>query len=158
MGGYMNSQDAPNAKLATFSVTKGNRRYNMMFARSFEGKASVKTDEVPMLGRMVNGRKATGLEIKCKAKIYKCTEFFDEMIEEYKNTGLLPTFNVQVDNEDPATCMGKTSKMYNDCVIDGDVLLSMFDDGGGFIEQEIEFYAMDYTQPSNMRYKNPEYM
>ena len=52
--------------------------------------------------------------------------------------------------------MGRSTKVYKDCVIDGDVLLSMFDAEGGFIEQEINFYAMDYSSPES--YKEPSYL
>ena len=52
--------------------------------------------------------------------------------------------------------IGKDTKIYNDCVIDGDVLLSMFDAEGEFIEQEIEAFAMDFTTKD--RYTEPDYM
>ena len=41
-------------------------------------------------------------------------------------------------------------------MIDGDVLLSMFDAEGGFVEQEINFYAADYSSPES--YKEPSYL
>jgi hypothetical protein len=41
-------------------------------------------------------------------------------------------------------------------VIDGDILLSMFDADGEFIEQTIEAYAMDFDTAE--KYKTPDYI
>ena len=153
---YMPANDAPSAKLAMAYVTIDGNRYALLMAKNFEGKMNVETKEVPTLGRTVKGVKAVGASIKFSMTVYKVTEIFDELVERYKNTGLLPTFDLQVSNEDPATTIGRSSKIYTDCVIDGDVLLSMFDADGDFVEQTIEGYAQDFTRPE--KYSNPSYM
>lgn len=156
MNAYMPANDAPSAKLATAYVTLKNKRYAMLMAKDFEAKMSVETKEVPALGRTVKGVKPVGATIKFKMTIYHCTEIFDEVVEEYKNTGLMPSFDIQTTSEDPATSMGRSTKVYTDCIIDGDVLLSMFDADGEFVEQTIEGYAQDFTRPE--KYTNPAYM
>lgn len=153
---YMPMNDAPSAKLATAYVTIDGNRYALLMAKNFEGKMNVETKEVPTLGRTVKGVKAVGASIKFSMTVYKVTEIFDELVERYKNTGLLPTFDLQVSNEDPATSIGRSTKIYTDCVIDGDVLLSMFDADGDFVEQTIEGYAQDFSRPE--KYTNPSYM
>ena len=153
---YMPANDAPSAKLATAYVTIDGNRYACLMAKSFEGKMNVETKEVPALGRTVKGVKAVGASIKFSMVVYKVTEIFDELMERYKNTGLLPTFDIQTTNEDPATSIGRSTKIYTDCVIDGDVLLSMFDADGDFVEQTIEGYAQDFSRPE--KYTNPSYM
>ena len=156
MSNYMPFNDAPSAKLATCHVTIGDRRYAMLMAKDFEATMNVETKEVPALGRIVKGVKPVGATIKYKMTVYHCTEIFDEVVETYKNTGLMPTFDIQVTNDDPATSVGRSTKIYNDCIIDGDVLLSMFDADGEFIEQTIEGYAQDFSRPE--KYTNPNYM
>ena len=153
---FFNPQDAPNAKEAEFFCTIGDRRYSMFNAKNFEANASVSLADVPRLGTAIVGKKATGLEVKLSFTVYKCSEMFDNLIETYKNTGVLPTFEAQVTSYDAATSMGRSTKIYHDCVIDGDVLLSAFDADGEFIEQSIEAFAMDYT--SGEKYKDPTYM
>lgn len=153
---YMPFNDAPSAKLATCFVTINDRRYSMLMAKDFEAKVSIETKEVPTLGRTIKGRKPTGGEIKFKMTVYHCTEIFDEVVETYKNTGLMPTFDIQVTSEDPATSVGKSTKIYTDCILDGEVLLSMFDADGDFVEQTVEGYAQDFTRPE--KYTNPSYM
>ncbi len=153
---FFNAQDAPLSKLAECFITKDDKRYTAMFAKNVEVNMNVKTTEVPRLGTTVTGYRATGASIKGKMTIYKCTEIFDDIVEEFKNTGLLPTFELQVTNSDPATSIGRSSKVYNGCIIDGDVLLSLADADGEHIEQEINFYAQDYS--SAEKYTNPAYM
>lgn len=153
---FFNPQDAASAKLAEFFCTIGGRRYSMLNAKNFEAKASVSTADVPRLGATITGKKANGLEVKLSFTVYKCSPMFDNMIETYKDTGVLPTFECQVTSEDKATNTGKDTKIYTDCVIDGDVLLSMFDAEGEFIEQDIEAFAMDFT--SKDKYTEPDYM
>ncbi|SFA87513.1 Phage tail tube protein [Acetitomaculum ruminis DSM 5522] len=153
---YLKEQDVPSAKLATVYCTINGKRYNMMNAKDFEATASVTTKEVPILGKTIKGRKAAGMEIKLTMTVYKVFEVFDNVIENYKKTGVLPTFTIQVTQEDAATSIGRSTKVYKDCVIDGDVLLSAFDADGEFIEQEIEAYAQDYV--SKEKYKAPKYM
>lgn len=153
---YMPMNDAPSAKLATAYVTIDGNRYALLMAKNFEGKMNVETKEVPTLGRTVKGVKAVGASIKFSMTVYKVTEIFDELVERYKNTGLLPTFDIQTTNEDPATSIGRSTKIFTDCVIDGDVLLSMFDADGDFVEQTIEGYAQDFSRPE--KYTNPSYM
>ena len=156
MPNYMPFNDAPSAKLATCFVTIGNRRYTMLMAKDFEANMNVETKEVPTLGRTVKGVKAFGATIKWKMTVYHCTEIFDEVVETYKNTGLMPTFDIQVTNDDPATSVGRSTKIYTNCILDGDVLLSMFNADGEFIEQTIEGYAQDFTRGE--KYTNPSYM
>lgn len=153
---YMPANDAPSAKLATAFVTIKDRRYAVLMAKDFEAKSNIKTAEVPTLGRTVTGVKPVGMTIKFNMTVYKCTEIFDDIVEEYKNTGLMPTMDIQVTSEDPATSVGRSTKIYTDCILDGDVLLSMFDADGEFVEQEIEGYAQDFTRPE--KYTNPTYM
>lgn len=153
---YMPAKDAPSAKLATAYVTIGSNRYKMLMAKNFEASASIETKEVPTLGRTVKGVKPTGMTIKFKMVVYHCTEIFDQVIETFKNTGIMPTFDIQVTSDDPATQIGRSTKVYTDCIIDGDVLLSMFDADGDFIEQTVEGYAQDFTRPE--QYANPAYM
>lgn len=153
---FFNAQDAPRTNQAELFCTIGTRRYSMLNAKSCEANASVSLADVKRLGTIITGKKAIGLEVKLSMTVYKCSEMFDDLITTFKETGALPTFEVQVTSEDKATSMGRSTKTYYDCVIDGDVLLSMVDADGEFIEQTIEAFAMDYSQDE--KYKEPSYM
>lgn len=152
----MNTQDAISANFAECFVTLDGTRYSMLMAKEFEGRASVNTAEVPRLGSTVVGHKAQTVELAFSMTIYKCTEIFDEVIERFIKTGVMPSFTIQTSNDDPATSVGRSTKIYNGCVLDGDVLLSMFNAEGDFVEQSIEGYCDSFSRPE--KHTNPSYM
>lgn len=145
---YVGSQ-----KQATCFGTIDGNRYSLFFARNFEGKANIISKEVPMLGRVMNGRKATGATGKFKLTIYRLTDKFSEMVLSFMETGVLPEFELQVTEEDRSAPSGRSTKIYSGCMIDGDVLLSVFNDAGDFIEQTIEGYYFEVKMPE--KYKDP---
>ncbi len=152
----LNPKDAVSAHKAECYITVGGKRRLVMMARNFEGKAQINTKEVPRLGNVVIGHKADTLTLAFSMTIYKCTEIFDDMIEEFIRTGALPTFTIQTTNDDQASSVGRSTKIYYDCVLDGDVLLSMFDDEGDFIEQKVEGYCDSFSRPE--KFTDPAYM
>lgn len=152
----MNTNDAPVAKWAEVFVTLKGKRYAMLMCKNFEGKANVSTQDVPRMGSVIMGKKATTVELSFTMTIYKSTEIFDDVLDQFIKTGVMPTFDVQTSNEDPATSVGRSTKVYNDCVLDGDVLLSLAGSEDDFIEQEISGFAGGYTRPE--KFSNPAYM
>lgn len=109
---YFNADDAQSAKQAEFFCTIGNRRYSMLNGKNFEAKASVTLADVKSLGRLITQKKATGLEVKLTFTAYKCSEMFDNLVEEFKNTGVLPRFECQVTSEDEASNIGRSTKIF----------------------------------------------
>lgn len=152
----MNTQDAVSANFAECFVTINGIRHSMLMAKEFEGKVTVNTKELYRLGAVVIGHKAQTAVLAFSMTIYKCTEIFDDVIEQFINTGVMPTFTIQTSNEDPATSVGRSTKIYNDCVLDGDVLLSMFNAEGEFVEQSIEGFCDSVSRPE--KHTNPSYM
>lgn len=152
----MNTRDAVSANWAECFVTLDGIRYSMLMAKQFEGKASVNTKEVYKLGNPVIGHKAQTVALAFSMTVYKCTEIFDDVVERFIKTGVMPTFDIQTSNDDPATTIGRSTKIYNGCVLDGDVLLSMFNSEGDFVEQSIEGFCDSFSRPE--KYTNPAYM
>ena len=52
--------------------------------------------------------------------------------------------------------MGRSTKIYTNCILDGDVMLSMFNAEGAFVEQSIEGYCDSFTRPEQPT--NPPYL
>ena len=152
-------RDTQNAKFGEVFVTIGGRRYTLLNAKNAKATANVKSIDVPVLGNAIVGKKPTGLELKIVMTVYKVSDMFDKVIESYKNTGVLPQIDVQLtDGPDAASNIGKSSKIYRDCVIDGEVLLGMLDVEDKIIEQEITFFAMDFDSVAGETYRDPDYL
>lgn len=156
MNRIMNTDDAVLAKEAEVFVTIKNRRYSMLMCKKFEGKVSVSSQDVPRLGSIIVGKRPTSAQISFSMTIYKCTAIFDEVVEEFIKTGVMPRIDIQVTNDDQAASPGRNTVIYNNCTLDGDVLLSLADSGEDFIEQEISGFADSITHPE--KFKNPAYM
>lgn len=153
----MKSEHDLSANYAQITVTMDGRRYNMAMAKNLEVKANIETREVTKLGTNVKGHKAGLVTYSGTMSIYKCSEIFDKVVAEYTRTGVMPLFDVQAYNEDPAAAdLGRSIKDYNDCILDGDVLLSIANSEGGSIEQEINFFADSVTVPEYLI--DPSYM
>ena len=152
----MNTQDAVSANFAECFVTIDGTRYSMLMAKEFEGKATVNTKEVYKLGNPVVGHKAQTMALAFSMTIYKCTEIFDTVVEQFLKTGVLPPRPVPTPNDDPATPVGRSTTLPPACTLDGDVPLSLFNAEGDFVEQTIEGYCDSFTRPE--QYTNPSYM
>lgn len=152
----MNAQDAPSAKLAEAYVTIGTNRYNMFSAKSFEAVDNITTEEVNSVGRLRSGHKAVGIEGSFSMTIYHVTPIFEKLVKEFEETGIMPTFDIQVSSYDPSTSIGTDTKIYSGCQLEGDIKLSDFDAEGDFREQDVEGYydswqyASEYSNPSGM--------
>ncbi len=152
----MATNDAPVAKYAEVFVTIGEKRYSMLMCKNFEAKANISTQDVPRMGSVVMGKKATGVELSFTMTIYKCTEIFDKVVVDFIRKGIMPQLTIQTSNYDPATSIKRSTKIYHDCVLDGDVLLSLAGSEDDFIEQEISGFAGSFERAKI--YKNPSYM
>ena len=103
---YFNADDAQSAREAEFFCTIGGRRYTMLNAKNFEANSNISLADIKSLGSLITQKKPNGLEVKLSFTVYKCSPMFDDIVEEYKNTGRLPRFDCQVTQED-RLCTGK---------------------------------------------------
>lgn len=154
----MKSDHDISANYGVVSMTKAGRRYNMLMVKKIEAKVNVESREVKKIGTNKKGRKNGLIEYSGTMTVYKCTDEFDKMVAEYDRTGIMPRFDLQTYNEDPtvAADLGRSIRQFNDCIIDGDILLALIDSEGGTIEQQINFYAESVETPEYLN--NPDYM
>lgn len=152
----MKSDDAVSANFAEVFVTVKNRRYSMLMCKKFEGKYEVETREINRIGNPVKGHKPGQITLSFSMTIYKCTEIIDDIVDDYIRTGIMPRFEIQVSNDDPATSIGRSTKVYNDCILDGDVLAALASCESEDIEQEISGFAESVNRPE--KFRNPTYM
>lgn len=146
----MEAKDAVSAKLATAYATIGGNRYLLFQAKSFESSFKKNKKEVDILGRTGKGHKASGWDGTFKLTIYHTTEIFNNMFEEYKNTGNDIYFELQVTNNDPTSAAGRNTKIYKGCNLDEGTLQS-FDAAGDMLEQTLSGTYEDYVSPEKFK-------
>ncbi|MBQ1553000.1 MAG: hypothetical protein IIZ66_05575 [Clostridia bacterium] len=155
-----NTNDTPSSRLGTAYVKikegkNAGKRYRLFNAQKVEAVATVETAEVKVLGDVITRHKAVGVTYKITMTVYKVSDMFDDFVQSFARTGVMPTFDLQVTEYDPATTIGTSGYIYRNCVIDGDIRLAGLDVDGTFIGQEITCYASGVTEYS--AHKEPAY-
>ena len=82
----MKASDTLSAKMAKVFVTINGSRFNLMNAINLEAKFEKTKTEVPILGQMGAGNKATGWKGTGSATFHYNSSMFREIVEKFKDT------------------------------------------------------------------------
>lgn len=146
MAATMLSKDSVSAKAAECFVTIEGKRYNFMSAINLEAKMEKMKAEIPILGRMNKGHKATGTNGTGNATFHYNTSIFRELMKHYQDTGEDVYFDIQITNEDPTSAVGRQTIVLKDCNIDS-VILAKFDADGEYLDEEFDFTFESFEMP-----------
>lgn len=147
MAQTMAARNAPSAKLAECFITIDGNRYNFMSAINVEVNFEKNKTEIPILGRMNRGNKATGSKITGSAEFHKNTSVWNEIAYKFQETGEDLYFDMQITNEDPTTEIGRQTIILYDCNFDT-VTLAAFDaDSDDVLTESIDFTAERFEMP-----------
>ena len=142
----MNAMDAISGSLASAHVTIGGNRYCFMQLIKFESKIDINTKEVACLGKTGKGNKPTGWKGTWSATAHYNQSIMRKMWLEYKKTGIMPTFDIQVTNEDPTSSVGRQTVILKNCLTKGGIL-SKFDADTETLEEDLEGTFDDWEMP-----------
>ncbi|WP_455973301.1 phage tail tube protein [Acidaminococcus intestini] len=134
----MLAKDVINAKLATAYITVNGKRYLLFQAKKLEATIEKEKKEVSILGRVQKGNKAYSAKGSGTLEIYKNTNLFDEMIQNFVDNGVDTYFDMQVINEDPTSDAGRRSIVLQNCNIDSGTIAN-FDVDGDWLSDSIKF-------------------
>ena len=148
MAQTMHARNAVSAKMAECYVTIDGNRYNFMSAINLEVTFEKNKTEVPILGRMNRGHKATSSSISGSAEFHLNTSIWRELAYKFQETGEDLYFDIQITNEDiTASDIGRQTIILYDCNFDS-VLLAKFDaDSDDVLTESIDFTAERFELP-----------
>lgn len=152
----MNAKDAVCGSLAECYMTIDGARYNFMSLTEFESKFAVTVTDVKILGKVGMGHKTTGGKGTWSGKAHYNQSVFRKIAETYQKTGVMPTFEIQVTNEDPTSAVGRQTIVHHDCLCDS-FILAKFQAGDGTLEEDLSgtFDSWDmpetFTELAGMR-------
>ena len=149
----MEANDAVSGSMAECYVTIDGNRYNMMQLYSFESSAKVNSQDVKILGRTGIGKKPTGWSGTWSGTAHYNQSVFREMLLEYKRTGFMPTFDIQVANEDPTASVGRQTIILKNCLTKGGIL-AKFDADAETLDEELEGTFDDWEMPETFSLLN----
>lgn len=143
----MNALDAIAGSQASAYITlEDGKRYNLMQLVNFESKMEINTTEVAILGKTGKGNKPTGWTGTWSATAHYNQSVLRKMWLDYKNTGKLPTFDIQVTNEDPTSAIGRQTIILKNCLSNGGIL-AKFDADADTLDEDIEGTFDDWEMP-----------
>ena len=142
----MHAKDALSAKLAKCFITVKGNRYNFMQAKNIEASIEIEKTDLGILGRTGKANRSTGWKGSGSATFYFNTSIFREIMYEYKKTGKIIYFDMQITNYAPNSAAGQQTVILKDCSIDGGILAS-FDVDCDFLEEDMDFTFADFEIP-----------
>lgn len=143
----MDAMDAVAGSQASAYVTLADgNRYNFMQLYSFESSMEINTTEVPILGKSGKGNKPAGWTGTWKGTAHYNTSVMRQIWLEYKNTGVMKPFDIQVSNEDPTTSVGRQTIILKNCLSKGGIL-AKFDADSEVLDEDLEGTFDDWEMP-----------
>lgn len=142
----MNAMDAVAGSQASAYLTLDGTRYCFMQLYAFESSMEINIKEVPILGRTGKGSKPGGWTGTWKGTAHYNQSVLRKYFLEYKNTGRLPAFDIQVTNEDESASVGRQTVILKNCLAKGGIL-AKFDADTETLDEEIEGTFDDWEMP-----------
>ena len=142
----MNAMDAMAGSQASAYLTIEGTRYCFMQMYAFESSMEINIQEVPFLGKTGKGNKPSGWTGTWKGTAHYNQSVLRKYFLEYKKTGRLPSFDIQVTNEDQSTSLGRQTIILKNCLAKGGIL-AKYDAGAEILDEEIEGTFDDWEMP-----------
>ena len=149
----MSARNAVSAKMAECYITIDGKRYNFMSAINVEVTFEKNKTEIPILGRMNKGHKASGSTITGSAEFHLNTSIWRELAYKFQDEGIDTYFTMEIINEDPTTELGAQAITLYDCNFDS-VTLAAFDaDSDDVLTESLDFTADRFEFGNNQQFK-----
>ena len=148
MAQTMHARNAVSAKMAECYVTIDGQRYNFMSAINLEVTFEKNKQEIPILGRMNRGHKATSSTISGSAEFHLNTSIWRELAYKFQESGEDLYFDMQITNEDvTASDIGRQTIILYDCNFDSITLAAFDADSDDVLTESIDFTAERFEMP-----------
>lgn len=148
----MHPRNAISAKMAECYVTIDGERYNFMSAINVEVTFEKNKQEIPILGRMNKGHKATSSNITGSAEFHFNTSIWRKLAYRFQETGEDIYFDMQITNDDAtARDVGRQTIILYDCNFDSITLAAFDADSDDTLRESIDFTAERFEMPEEFK-------
>ena len=152
---FLLERDALNGKQGSAIMTIDGENHELFGAKKIQTDAEFQESDFKVIGTTLVQKKTTGVNLTGTMTIYYGTPQFIKMVQEYIKTGKIPYFDLQIENDDPSTSVGKQTVVYYNCKL-SKVPLSILDADSDFLEEEVGFSYTNievlnwFTDPTNL--------
>ena len=135
---FLLERDALNGKQGKAFLTLNGVNNELFSIKKFQTDYEFQKTDFKVVGTTTVQQKTTGVKKTGTMTIYYGTPLFVQMAQEYEKNGKVLYFDMQVENDDPSTSVGKQTIAYYGCSLDK-IPLSMLDADAEFLEEEVGF-------------------
>ncbi len=135
---YLLAKDAVNGKQGKAFITLEGLNYELFGAKKVQTDYEFQKTDFTVVGTTTVQQKTTGAKKTGTMTIYYGTPLFVKIATEYEKNGKVLYFDLQVENNDPASSVGKQIVVYYGCSLDK-VPISMLDADADNLEEEVGF-------------------
>lgn len=107
--------------------------------RNITTNAEIQSNDMRVIGTRTIQNKNNGAKLTGTGNIYYGTNLFTDMVLQYIQTGVMPEFDIQITNNDPATSIGTQSIAYYGCTLTGTIPLSILNDEEAMLNYDFNF-------------------
>lgn len=136
---YLLAKDTVNGAEGSVFVTFDGRNIEIAGMRNIQTAANIQTTDMRVIGTRRVQSKSNGATQTGTGNIYYGSDLFRDMVLQYINTGVMPEFDIQITNNDPATSLGTEVMAYYGCHLTGEIPLSILNDEEAMLNYNFNF-------------------
>lgn len=140
---YLLAKDTVNGAKGKIFVTLDGRNIEVAGMRNITTKAEIQSNDMRVIGTNKIQQKQNGTRLTGTGNIYYGTSLFTDMVLQYIKTGVMPQFDIQITNNDPATSVGSQVMAYYGCTLTGTIPLSILNDEEAMLNYDFNFAYTD---------------
>lgn len=145
---FLLERDAINGKQGKAFLSLDGENHELFSIKKFQADVEYQKADFKVVGTTTVQQKTTGAKKTGSMTIYYGTPLFIQMAQEYEKTGKVVYFDMQIENEDPGTSVGKQTVAYYGCSLDK-IPLSILDSDTDFLEEEVGFSYTSFEVLNN---------
>ncbi len=136
---YLLAKDTVNGAEGSVFVTFEGRNIEIAGMRNIRTAANIQATDMRVIGTRRVQSKSNGATQTGTGNIYYGSDLFRDMVLQYINTGVMPEFDIQITNNDPATSLGTEVMAYYGCHLTGEIPLSILNDEEAMLNYDFNF-------------------
>lgn len=145
---YLLARDTVNGAEGKIFVTLNGKNMEVACMKNIRTSAEIQSNDMRVIGTRTIQNKPNGAKQTGTGNIYYGTNLFTDMVLQYINTGVMPEFDIQITNDDPATTIGTQAMAYYGCTLTGEIPLSILNDEEAMLNYDFNFA---YTRVSRLQ-------
>lgn len=136
---YLLAKDTVNGAEGKIFVTVDGKNIEVACIKNITTNAEIQSNDMRVIGTRTIQNKNNGAKLTGTGNIYYGTNLWTDMVLQYIQTGVMPEFDLQITNDDPATSIGSQVMAYYGCTLTGTIPLSILNTEEAMLNYDFNF-------------------